>query len=558
MVSFGSTNYSKRLLHLISWGHWFTFFNILLAITLSVFYLVVEPLPETLIGKLYLFTTWVSHMGFLTFIGFMLIIFPITLIYPHTRFIRGASSILFTAGMVMLLLDAFVYSRLGYHLNASSRTQIIDLIASLISQNSRLFWFIALITTMALLSIQLVVSNYAWKHLRELQRTVFAKFIVIFLVASFFFSHITHIWADANLKYDVLRQDTMLPLSYPATAKTLLTKYDLFNLDDYNERKNSPLSFTKLVPNYPLLPKQCASKTSERSAYLILTEQILTERQIKQFSLRASAPKAQLEHHLDNALPNDALFNLVYSLPSIYKNQIVNQDTPPLLFQALKQHNLASNFYYINGNSTEIAAPKWLTKHFSNIEKHSDISEFLTSKGFTRTEPGLQTYYFSQDDSYQFELFIDALLLSQRGKTNPDIVWISSIGNQSLNNRFAIKPALLIHPDIKDKTVNYLTSHFDVAPTLLSSWFDCQLTNELSPNGSNILKLKHDRIIANTVDEGVMVFNKDKSVFIDQNSNFQSYSRQLQSPIMVKPDFPLLIDGVNFIKRFTQHTNNGE
>ena len=133
MVSFGSTNYSKRLLHLISWGHWFTFFNIILAIVLSVFYLVVEPLPETLIGKFYLLTTWVSHMGFLTFIGFMLIIFPITLIYPNTRFIRGTASILFTIGMVLLLLDAFIYSRLGYHLNASSREQILDLIASLIS-----------------------------------------------------------------------------------------------------------------------------------------------------------------------------------------------------------------------------------------------------------------------------------------------------------------------------------------------------------------------------------------------------------------------------------------
>ncbi len=49
-----------------------------------------------------------------------------------------------------------------------------------------------------------------------------------------------------------------------------------------------------------------------------------------------------------------------------------------------------------------------------------------------------------------------------------------------------------------------------------------------------------------------MVFNKDKSVFIDQNGNFQSYSSQLQAPIVESADFPLMIDGVRFIKQFTQ------
>ena len=49
-----------------------------------------------------------------------------------------------------------------------------------------------------------------------------------------------------------------------------------------------------------------------------------------------------------------------------------------------------------------------------------------------------------------------------------------------------------------------------------------------------------------------MVFNKDKSVFIDRNGNFQSYSSQLNAPITVNKDFPLMIDGVHFIKRFSK------
>ncbi|GHE82790.1 DUF3413 domain-containing protein [Thalassotalea profundi] len=558
MVSFSSTSYSKRLLHLISWGHWFTFFNIVVAIILSLAYLIAEPLPETTLGKLYLFFTWISHMGFLTFVGFMLIIFPITLIYPKTQVIRGISSVLFTTGLVFLLLDAYVYNQLGYHLNASSSAQIIELISNLISDNSRLFWFVALITTMALLSIELLVSNYAWKHLRDLQNTVFAKFFIFVLVLGFFFSHITHIWADANLEYDILRQDTVLPLSYPATAKTLLTKYDLFDREDYFERKNSPLTFTKLAPKYPEMTQQCQMQNKERSVYIVLNEEMLTEQQIAQFSQRSRKSKAILAHHIDNALPHDALFNMVYGLPTIYKNQIVNTKQLPLLFQAVEAQQFNSYLHVIEDKNTPAQLPNWFNGLFKENEIHTDISTFLSNKSFNDHNTGLHVYYFKQKDRFQFELFIDALLLSQKVNNSDDIIWISSIGNQLPINRFAIKPALFINPEMKSKNINYLTSQFDVSPTLLKNWVNCELDVSSTINGNDITSLSSDRIIANTIDEGVMVFNKDKSVFIDQNSNFQSYSRQLQSPITVKPDFPLLIDGVNFIKRFSQYTTNDE
>ena len=56
MISFAPKNYSKRLLPIISWSHWFTFFNILLAIVLSSVYLINEARPETFIGSVYLLT----------------------------------------------------------------------------------------------------------------------------------------------------------------------------------------------------------------------------------------------------------------------------------------------------------------------------------------------------------------------------------------------------------------------------------------------------------------------------------------------------------------------
>jgi len=560
MVAFDSKTYSKRLLHLISWSHWFTFFNILTAIGLSSFYIFSEGGPETLLGQFYLITTWFSHMGFLTFMTFVLILFPITLIFPHTRFIRATASVVFTIQLLVLLLDAYIYNSLGYHLNASSYAQIFDLITTQIQQNSRSFWFVSIVLILVIFAFELIVSNYAWKHLRDLQKVVIAKFIVIGLVCSFFFSHMLHIWADANLEYDILRQDTVLPLSYPSTAKTLLTKYGMFDREAYIERTTSPLAFTDAIPQYPVLNGQCIAKsTIQQSVFMVVNDKMLTAKQIKQFKQRNTQNQLTLEHHIDNALPKNAWFNLFYSLPSIYKDDLIKQKTNPLLFQLLERNKLASSYTLIQNNDDKNNLSEQESFGFEHLFNEqttlNNISTLVFANKLNNIPVGLHLFYFADSNSYQFELFMDALLLAQKAKQTKDIIWVTSVGNEAKTTSLSIKPSLLILPNTKNKTVSHLTSHMDIQPTLMNGWFDCDIDEKKYSNGKNLWKVEKDRIIANTMDDGIMVFSKDKSVFINQNGNFQSYSRQLAAPIMVKPDFPLMIDGVNFIKQFSQQAN---
>ena len=562
MVSFESKPYSKRLLQLVSWSHWFTFFNIIAAILLSSIYVFNEAMPETLLGQTYLVTTWLSHMAFLTFMSFVLILFPITILFPRTRFIRVVASIIFTAELLLLLLDAFIYSRLGYHLNISSSAPILELITNEIQQNSRIFWFVSLVLWLVILSFELLASNYAWKHLKELQKTIFARFIVVPLVVFFFFSHIVHIWADANLEYDVLRQDTVLPLSYPSTAKTLLTKYGMFDEVDYIARRTSPLAFTDVMPKYPTYQGQCPNDSAlKQSVFMVLTDDTLTSQQLEKIKQRVKRGKLSLDNHIDNALPKDAWFNLFYSLPSIYKTDVLAQNSQPLLLQIIEKKNLAKSFTVIGEEanaSSETELSNLITTLFPESNKLNDISSLIFADKLNSRAPGLHVFYFKGQNSYQFELFLDALMSAQNKKQQKDILWISSIGNQTTDTSLSIKPALLILPESKNKSVNKLTSHMDMQPTLIKRWLDCDIDVKHYSNGVDIKRLKKDRIIANTMDDGVVVFNKDKSMFVDQNGNFQSYSIQLAAPITAKADFPLMIDGVNFIKQFSEQVNKGQ
>lgn len=587
MVSFDTKSYSKKLLHLISWSHWFTFFNILAAIALSSYYLFSEAAPTTFLGQAYLITTWVSHIAFLTFMSFVLVLFPLTLILPHTRFIRTSGSIIFAIGLLLLVLDGFIYSRLGYHLSASSSGQILILLQDIAKDNS-LFYTISGSLIILTLGFEFIVSNYAWKHLKQLQKTVFARFVIFGLVLSFFFSHVTHIWADANLDYDILRQDTALPLSYPATAKTLLTKYGLFNIEDYIERKNSPLSFSHAIPDYPtiaagLCSNENADKAPINSTFLILTEQQISITQLNQFIRRASATSLHLTNNIDTGLSDDAWFNLLYSLPSIYQQDILKQGIKPLLFQRIEQQALATSLTVISdefsdtaitpslkdqslvGDNTTVIEPRWFEALFNEKTQLENVSSLLFADKLNNKAPGLHIIYFKNshainankkvknNNQYQFELFVDALLLAQKQKKNKDIIWISSIGNQNNKNRLNTKPALFIYPQpakTTHKDVTFNTSNMDLQPTLMRQWLSCNVTGH--SNGSDLPTLNKDRVIANTTDKGIIIFDKDKSVFVDQNGNFQSYSRQFSSPITVNADFPLMIDGVHFIKLFTQ------
>ena len=560
MVSFESKPYSKRLLQLVSWSHWFTFFNIIAAILLSSIYVFNEAMPETLLGQTYLVTTWLSHMAFLTFMSFVLILFPITILFPRTRFIRVVASIIFTAELLLLLLDAFIYSRLGYHLNISSSAPILALITNEIQQNSRMFWFVSLVLCLVILSFELVASNYAWKHLKTLQKTVFARFVVVPLVSFFFFSHIVHIWADANLEYDVLRQDTVLPLSYPSTAKTLLTKYGMFDQVDYIARRSSPLAFTDVVPKYPNYQGQCPDNSAlTQSIFMVLTDETLTSQQLEKIKQRTRAGKLSLDNHVDNALPKDAWFNLFYSLPSIYKSDVLAQNIPPLLLQIIEKKSLAKSFTVIDENTDsteELPAP--ISTLFPAPNRLSNISSLIFADKLNSQAAGLHVFYFKDKDSYQFELFLDALMAAQNKKQQKDILWISSIGNKTNDTSLSIKPALLVLPESKNKSIDKLTSHMDVQPTLIKRWLGCDITESGYSNGVDIKRLKKDRIIANTMDDGIVIFNKDKSMFVDQNGNFQSYSIQLAAPITAKTDFPLMIDGVHFIKQFSEQANNAQ
>lgn len=80
--------YREKVSQMVSWGHWFALFNILLSLVIGSRYLFIADWPTTLAGRIYSYVSIIGHFSFLVFATYLLILFPLTFIVGSQRLMR--------------------------------------------------------------------------------------------------------------------------------------------------------------------------------------------------------------------------------------------------------------------------------------------------------------------------------------------------------------------------------------------------------------------------------------------------------------------------------------
>lgn len=224
-------NYREKVSAMISWGHWFTLFNILFALLIGSRYLSINDWPSTLAGRLYSMVSWLGHFSFLCFIVYLLVIFPLTFVIGSQRLLRIIYSIIATVGLTLLLIDTAIFEQFKLHLTRWVWQLIIYPEQSNLNRQWQLLFIIAPIIFL----IEMLLATWCWKKLRSLQRRHIAKPIVILFVSAFLTTHIAYIWADANFYRPITMQRNNFPLSYPMTARRFLEQHGLLDAQRYQQ-----------------------------------------------------------------------------------------------------------------------------------------------------------------------------------------------------------------------------------------------------------------------------------------------------------------------------------
>ncbi|SNY50694.1 hypothetical protein SAMN06297280_1648 [Arsukibacterium tuosuense] len=497
----------KKVNRLLSWGHWFSFFNILLALAVTSVYWLSEPSPESALGWLYLLCYWLGHTAFLCFMFFIITVFPLSLVFPYQKHVRGLAALLATVGMVVLIFDAYVYSNLGYHIGSTSWDQTIALLRQQVVTNLRNFVLIVSVVAAILIAIELIIGNYCWKKIARLKQSRASKPLLAIFIGSFVLSHIIHIYADARLKWDVTKLDNVLPFSYPATAKTFLARYQLVDLAQRAQRQADRLSISN--PELNLRQLQCAVTPAE-PVLVIIAAQLSPK--MGQFM-----GKQGLRSHDQHFAPNndtEALLQLLYGqfmLTADSKHQLLQ---PPAFLQQLP--------------------PNTMRIHSKSDVIKSQLPWLASNQAATGAAINIIFDDSPHTNWHDYQQYNRIVLLPLT----------------SLETNFVLAPvSAMIHwPELTERLKQHNSMHLDLLPTLLSS---AGCSTESSWLGDNLLQSQTLPKLGIS-QQDIVSIRKDKMVVLRQDGSYGVWSAGTLVPLNEKLDTPMLTDALKRLEPANQ------
>ncbi len=489
----------NKIDRLLRWGHWYTFFNVLLALLITGSYFFADPWPASAAGWIYLLVNWIGHTAFLCFLYFIITIFPISLLFPSQKHVRGIGAVLSTLGLVALIFDAYVYHSLGYHAGSASYEQTVDLLRQQVITNLRNFILITATVGSLLLAIELVISNFCWKKVERLKRSGVGHPALTLLLGSFVFSHLMHIWADAVGLQDITRQDNTMPLSYPATARTVLARYQLLDPSQLPRKGAEGWLAQAGVSEHPVA-LQCQVPTGIKPLQIWVVPGLTAE----QNQLLQLQSFKQLPQHM---APVDAQVSSVNLLTA----QLAGQ--------------------------TKLEAPAWLQQLPAGLWGYQ--SGLLAEQ----RAPWLVSLPKQAQSTIQWVLPDDSSELTNRLKLRAADEQMLVIENNSQSEQFAVGQSKIWYywPALHQQRISQVSQHLDIVPTLLA-YAGCQNTHPWV--GDNLLQPVQQAKL-NIVGHQLFSFRKDKMLVVNEDGQFSVWSAGTLVPLEQKPDLPMLTDALN-------------
>lgn len=565
-----SRNYREKVSQMISWGHWFTLFNIVLSLVLSSRYLFVFDWPGTLFGRIYAIVSWLGHFSFVIFSCYLLIIFPITFIIGSQRLLRFLYTILTTTILTFLIFDIAFFSLYNLHLTPLLWELLIN------PKNGEMAreWQLMFICVPIIFFIEMLFATWSWQKLRSLNRQRFTKPLAGIFITAFVASHLMYIWADANFYRPITMQRANYPLSHPMTARKFLERYGYLDQVEYQRKIQQEGNPSALSVEYPLKPLSYQKQAPKYNLLLLvvnnLNYQDTTEGMPALNTVKLIS--TQFNQHLSTGIQNQrALFSLFYGLSPSYLDSILNSRKPSALIEALKYQNYQFGLFSSDGFSSPLfrhailadySLPKntagndyqttneWI-KWLDSIENQTRWFSFLNLNGF-------DNHKSQSDNKLQLDHEIKCILdaLKQKNMLNNSVVVITANHSSNpkthettkwlTNGKFNLKqmkvPLWVYWPNTPPQQINKLTSHQDIMATLMQHLLYVNNSPEDYSQGEDLFNPKRNQPWVLSGDEKVLIINfTNKTLYLNQNGEVYIFDDKGNKITDEKPDLTQLL-----------------
>ncbi len=576
--------YREKVSQMVSWGHWFALFNILLAMVLGSRYLFVADWPTTLAGRIYSWISIIGHFSFLVFATYLLILFPLTFVVMSQRLMRFISAILATVGMTLLLIDSEVFTRFHLHLNPI----VWELVINPDQNETARDWQLMFISVPVILLIEMLFATWSWQKLRSLtRRRHYAKPVAALFFVAFISSHVMYIWADANFYRPVTMQRANLPLSYPMTARRFLEKHGLLDAQEYQRRLVEQGNPEAVSVQYPLSNLRYRDMGQGQNVLLITVDGLNYSRYEKQMPALAAFADNNISftQHMSSGNTTDAgIFGLFYGISPGYMDGVLSARIPAALVTALNQQGYQLGLFSSDGfnsalyrqallsdfslpparsQTDEQTAGQWINwlnryaqednRWFSWVALNGTAVDESNEKGFTQRYARA-----ARDVDVQIARVLEAL--RQSGKLENTVVVITGGHGVALGkdregiewSRPRLHVPLVIHwPGTPSQRINMLTDHKDVMTTLMQRLLHVNTpANEYSQGQDLFSPTRRHNWVTAAGGNTLAVTTPELSLVLNSNGSYKTYNLQGERLSDQKPQLSLLLQVLTDEKRF--------
>ncbi|WP_127958128.1 LPS biosynthesis-modulating metalloenzyme YejM [Serratia microhaemolytica] len=562
-------NYREKVSQMISWGHWFALFNILLSIALASRYLLVSDWPGSLLGRIYAFVSLIGHFSFIVFAGYLLIIFPLTFVVMRQQLLRVLSALLATAGLTLLLIDSEVFSLFHLHLNPMVWELLINPEQSERIRQLQLMFIVAPLIFL----VEMLFATWSWQKLRSLNRRKFAKPLAVLFICCFVTSHLLYLWADANFYRPITMQRANLPLSYPMTARKFLEKYGLLDAQEYQRRLMQQGDPAATSIEYPLSKLTYVDKGSGYNLLMVVVRGINPDDIAKNMPVLHQFAQDNIRF---DAHYSAGLISLFYGISPTYLDSVLAGRKSSALINALSDQGYQFGLFSSDGFKATLYRQALLAD-FSLPKESLVQSDADTTRQWQNwlalqhhESPWFSYLYLTGNNAPKAKAKqgVDAQLaqilatLQQQQLLEKTVVVITAEHDLSTANdkekgrdgfhRYQSRVPLVIHwPGTPAQSINKLTSHPDVMRTLMQRLLHVKTSASDYSQGEDLFAAqRRNNWIVSGNDHQLVITTPTQTLVLDSSGKYSVYDHNGEELLEQKPQLTLLLQVLTDIKRF--------
>ncbi|EJI2147618.1 cardiolipin transport protein PbgA [Escherichia coli] len=576
--------YREKVSQMVSWGHWFALFNILLSLVIGSRYLFIADWPTTLAGRIYSYVSIIGHFSFLVFATYLLILFPLTFIVGSQRLMRFLSVILATAGMTLLLIDSEVFTRFHLHLNPIVWQLVINPDENEMARD----WQLMFISVPVILLLELVFATWSWQKLRSLtRRRRFARPLAAFLFIAFIASHVVYIWGDANFYRPITMQRANLPLSYPMTARRFLEKHGLLDAQEYQRRLIEQGNPDAVSVQYPLSELRYRDMGTGQNVLLITVDGLNYSRFEKQMPALAGFAEQNISftRHMSSGNTTDnGIFGLFYGISPSYMDGILSTRTPAALITALNQQGYQLGLFSSDGftsplyrqallsdfsmpsvrtQSDEQTATQWINWLGRYAQEDNRWFSWVSFNGTNIDDSNQQAFarkYSRAAGNVDDQINRVLNALRDSGKLDNTVVIITAGRGIPLSEEEEtfdwshghLQVPLVIHwPGTPAQRINALTDHTDLMTTLMQRLLHVSTPASEYSQGQDLFNPQRRHYWVTAADNDTLaITTPKKTLVLNNNGKYRTYNLRGERVKDEKPQLSLLLQVLTDEKRF--------